>query len=321
MISCLQNIVSIKDQCSGVVPKSTSGYDIFQASEVKYKGMAAITDEKYVRGMNLLNAVRDNAIMEVESDFLKIITTNGYGAELGGLFHNAGQFNQGIINPMAPGEHGITIHSARPSAIRKLRVSKIEIFPVDSAANVDLNIYDNGLVSTYTVNLIGGQVNTFPVDYQASSDFIRILIDTSAIQMYSTAITCMVGCNGTMPNECGYVKGWNGTGEVKTEGFGINASFSCECNFSQLLCGWSKQFIGEIVFYKMRSLIQEERLNSDRLNNFTIYNREEAKEKQVELENKYREKWNTFAMSLPEIFKKLKDPCITCNRPQWVTNV
>lgn len=321
MITCLQNIVSIKDQCGAVTPKSTSGYDIFQAPEVKYKGIAAITDEKYIRGMNLLNSVRVNAIMEVESDFLKIITAGKYGLELGGLNHSAGQFNQGIINPVAPSERGISIHSAKPSTIRKLRISTVEVFPVDSASGLELKIYDNGFVSSYPVDLIGGQVNTFPVDYQATGDFVRILIDNTNIRMYSTAITCMVGCNGTMPNECGFVKGWNGSSEIKTEGFGINASFTCECNFSQLLCTWSKQFIGEIVFYKMRSLIQEERLNSDRLNNFTIYNREEAKDKQVDLENKYREKWNAFAESIPQMLKNVTDSCIICNRPKWVTNV
>lgn len=321
MISCLQNIVSIQDQCGNAVPRSTSGYDIFQAPEVKFRGIAAITDEKYIRGMNLLQAVRNNAIMEVESDFLKIVTASKFSVELGSIYHNAGQFNQNIINPVATGEHGITIHSARPSVIRKLRVATIDLFPVDSSSNVDLKIYDNGMVSTYTVSLIGGQVNTFHVDYQAVADYIRILLDTTSIRMYSTAITCMVGCNGTMPNECGYVKGWNGTSEVKSEGFGINASFTCECNFSQLLCGWSKQFIGEIVFYKMRSLIQEERLKSDRLNNFTIYNRDEAKESHIELENKYREKWNTFAENLPNMLKNMKDSCITCNRPKWVPNV
>ncbi len=95
---------------------------------------------------------------------------------------------------------------------------------------------------------------------------MKRLLDT-----YSSAISCMVGCNGTMPNECGYVTGWSGTGQVKSEGFGISATFGCECDYSQLLCSWSKMFRREIVWWKMRALVQEERLNSDRLNNFTIY--------------------------------------------------
>jgi hypothetical protein len=131
----------------------------------------------------------------------------------------------------------------------------------------------------------------------------------------------MVGCNGTMPNDCGYVKGWNGINEVKSEGFGISATFSCECDYSQLLCQWAKQFVGEIVYYKMRALVQDELLNSDRLNNFTIYNREQARDKYAELENTYREKWNTFALALPGMLKNIKDGCIVCNKPQRVTNV
>jgi hypothetical protein len=319
---CLQNIVSVKDLCPGAIQEvSTSGYDIWQAPEVRYKGIAAITDEKYVRGRNMLVAIREMAIREVESDFLKIITTNGYNIDLGIAGFSTGQFNATITNAPAPVERGIVIHSARPSVIRKIKITQIQVFPVDSVAVIPLKIYDNGQVATYNIQLVGGQINTFNIDYTASGDFIRIVLDSSALRTYGSQLTCMVGCGGTLPNECGYVKGWNGTGEVKSEGFGINAVFSCDCAYSQLLCYWAKQFVGEIVWYKMRALVQEERLNSDRLNNFTIYNREEAKEKHAELENIYREKWNTFAHALPELLKNLRDSCIICNKAKWVTNV
>ena len=322
MNACLENIVSVKDLCSpDAMAVSSSGYDIWHAPEVRYKGMAALTDEKYIRGFNLLVAKREMAIREVESDYLKIVTTSGYGITSPVGNHETGQFDTTINNPPAAMERGISIYSARPSLLKKIRIKEVRVFPVTSVDSTQLKIYDNGQAAIYDIQLIGGQVNTFPVNYTASGDHLRILIDNTTLYTYGSRLTCMIGCNGTVPNDCGYVKGWNGNAEVKSEGFGINATFDCICDFSQLLCSWSKQFAGEIVWYKMRALIQEELLTTDRLNNFTIYNREQTKEKYVELENIYREKWNTFAQALPSLFKNIRDSCLTCNKPKWVTNL
>lgn len=322
MNTCLKNIVSIKDLCSvSAVSPSLSGYDIWMAPEIRYQGIAAITDEKYIRGRNLLLAKRDMALLEVESDFLKMILTNGYGIKTNSNYNDAAVFNSSIINPEANVERGISIHSARPSGIRKIHIKDVKIYPLHSVEKIQLNIWDNGQVSKYDIQLIGGQVNTFYIDYLATGDLVRIFMDNTGIPTYSSKITCMVGCNGSLPNDCAYVKGWNGTNEVKSEGFGISASFNCECNYSSILCQLAKQFVGEIVFYKIRALVQEELLNTDRLNNFTIYNRDQAKAKFSELENIYREKWNSFALALPEILKSIKDDCIVCKQPKWTTNV
>lgn len=322
MNACLQNIVSINSLCPGVsdVP-STSGWDIWQAAEVKYKGTAAITDEKYVRGMNVLKAARDRAIMEVENDFGKILLGEGYSTNDTLSLFDAAIFNTNITNPATALSRGITIYSAKPSFIRKLKISTVSICPVQSVSNINLKVWDNNVEYTYPIQLVGGQVNQFNLDFVASGDKVRITLDNTNLDTYNAQIICREGCGGTLPNECGYVRGWNGTNEIKTEGFGISAAFGCTCDLSQLLCAWSKQYIGEIVFWKMRSLIMEEHLNSDRLNNFTIYNREDAEKKRQEFEATYIQKWNDFAMAAPQLMLKVNDPCITCNRPSFKPNV
>lgn len=281
-----------------------------------------MTDEKYVRGQNLLESSRDAAVMEMESDFLKVLLTNGYQVtNLASNSYQAAMFNTAVINPAAAFNRGITIHSAAPSPIKKLHIHTVSVCPVESVDVAVLTIRDNNLDHSYNVQLVGGQVNTFQLDFTAAGNEVRITLDNTNLQTYNAAITCMKGCNGTVPNPCGWVAGWNGTSEVKTEGFGISATFSCDCDYSQLLCAWAKQFTGEIVYWKARSLVMQERLNSERLNNFVVYNREEAQEKVTEFENTYRDKWNTFALALPGLLKNLRDDCIICNKPHKAVNV
>ena len=323
MTSCLNNIVSIRDLCAESTPAkpSLSGYDIYDAPEVTFRGIAAITNAKYIRGKNLLENIRRRALMEVEGDMLKVIQGNGYAVNLQGGQFETGNFNMNITNPGAGVERGITLFQAQPSNIRKIHIHEVKVFPIDGKETATLKIYDNGNVTEYEIQLIGGKINTFWIDYSISGNMVRILLDNTNMRTYSSTLTCMVGCGGTMPNPCGYVKGYNGTQEIKSEGFGINATFSCDCDYSSLMCYFSKQFIGKIIWYKMRSLIQEERLNTDRLNDFTIFNRDEAKDKRVEFENIYRQEWNSFVQAMPSLLESLGDDCITCKKAQWVTNI
>lgn len=321
MTSCLENIVSVKDLCpSAENTPSSSGYDIWDAPEIKYKGVAAVTDSKYIKGREVLLAVRERAIRELEGDFLKSMLSGGYSINTGTTFYQAAIVDTANTNPPAPQKRGITIRAVSSSPIRKLKIRTVSVFPVNSLTT-ELKIWDNGLEYAFPIQLTAGVINDFALDFTASGDLVRIYIDNTDLTTYSSAITCMIGCNGTKPNDCGYVTGWNGTNEVSREGFGISASFGCECNYSALLCSWSKSFIGKILWLKMRAFFQEEVINSERLNSFTIYNREEAKEKMVDFENEYRAEWNSFVNSLPGILKNFYDSCLTCKRTSTKTNI
>ncbi len=70
MIDCLQNIVPVaKFVLKGREHPNELEFDIWQAPEIKYKGIASMTDEKYVRGRNLLLAVREMALWKVQERY------------------------------------------------------------------------------------------------------------------------------------------------------------------------------------------------------------------------------------------------------------
>lgn len=319
---CLQNIVTVRDYCAGQPSTASSGYDLFDAPEISLANLAGMAKDSYLSGLALLRAKMRLALLEVQNDFINFLQVNRFATILNAPAISTGRFTTDYTNPAAAQERGITLYrNPGQSGIRKLRIRKLSVFPIQSVEGVQIRFYDNGYVSAITVNLVGGQINNFDVDYTVQGNSVRILMDNAAFATYSSVLTCMTTCTGAMPNDCGYVKGYNGSAEIQKEGFGINAEFSCDCDYTELLCSYSKNYVGKIVWTKARALLLSERINSQRLNPFIIYGRDDAIRLQTEVENEYREAWNNFALSLPELLKYVKSDCIACKGVQIVTNL
>lgn len=140
--------------------------------------------------------------------------------------------------------------------------------------------------------------------------------------MASSYLTCFTGCNGGLPNSCGHVKGFYDGREINTkQGYGLSMEFSCKCDYDELLCGLARGTLGNIVWMKARIELLDSLLKTDRLNNWVVYGRDETKQFRDELYNDYVSAWNTFAMSLPNVLKNMRDDCLDCRGIRYVTNV
>lgn len=318
---CLNNIVTVRDLCKNEFTKPTSGYDLMDAPEINRAILGQLAGGEYVQGLGLLKDCIKYALRDISTDLVGVLAANKYAANITAENISTGSFDGGLTNGNVNLERGLTIFRNPSKGIKKLKIKEIHIFPINSVSSIDLKFYDSGFVSTIPVQLVGGQINKFNIDYTVNGDFVKILLNNSQVQTYSSKLTCMTTCNGALPNDCGYVMGYNGNTEIQKEGFGINAVFSCECDFDQLLCNFSNSYIGKIVWTKARVYALEERLRSNRLTNFLIYNRDEVNTFRIELENEYRSLWNGFVMALPNLLKYSKDDCITCKGVQIVTNV
>lgn len=326
-MSCLDNIISINGYCGENATASLSGLDLFDAPEISPENLAKITNEQYINGKALAHAKVALATKLVSNDMMSIMAANSVLPNLMDTHYTTGEFKIDKSYSADGKEKGVTLYrNARIKGnLRKIIIHKIFIYPITTANNVVLKIYDDwagGMISTYTIDLIANQVNEFEPEYIIKGTFARVILDGSEVSVASSYLTCFTGCNGSMPNDCGYTKGWIGNTEIsEKEGYGIVLDFSCKCDYDDLLCGMANNFLGELVWLKSRVLLVEERLHSNRWNNWIIYNREVTADFATELENDYRSKWNTFAQSLPKILKQYRDDCLECRGTRWVDNI
>lgn len=323
----LKNIISVRDMCNEEAVTSLSGLDLMDAPEISAKNLANIANEEYVTGLNLARKKVEQATILVRNDLMSAMAANNVLPNLSAKRYSTGEFKTSINYPAEAKERGLTLYKNRKikGELRKLTIHNVHVYSLTNAESVWLKIYDDyagGIVSSYSVDLEADKVNTFNVEYTVNGSFARVLLDGTNVSVAGTYLSCFTGCNGTMPNDCGYTKGWYDEKEISgKEGFGINLEFSCVCDYEQLLCDMAQAYVGELVWLKARVLLMEEHLRTNRLNNWVVYGREETKEYLVDVENQYREKWKVFIDALPAILKQFRDDCLVCNGIRWVTNV
>ena len=321
MNTCLQNIVSVKNPCLTENPISLSGYDLLDAPEISKSNISQIANSDELNGYLFLKKQLEYAIRDVNNDFLALLNTNNLIVQTGVSSISTGEFSNAYTNP-ANQKRGISIFrnsNRKPNSIKKLVLKDVLIYPISDHEQTTLYVLDGSEVIEYKIKLFGERINRFTIDYTAkNSDNLHIYLDN--VETYSSQLTCLLGCGGTILNECGYVKGYNNGMSVQREGYGINAVFGCECDYESLLCRFSKTYVGEIIYLKARSNILKERLYNERLTPYIIYGRDEAEKLQVEIENEYREKWNAFISSIPDLLANDSD-CINCKKVRIVVNV
>jgi hypothetical protein len=323
-MSCLDNIVSLKDYCSDNQPISLSGYDLMSAPELTPLTLADIANEKYVIGYNVAKNALNTAILDIRNDFLAVLSSNNIVPNLDNTIYETSVFEPGTTHPAKGVERGISLYrnTSIKGSLKKLKIHKVHLFPKVSVPSAEILIYDNGILTQYNVELVANQVNSFDIEYTVTGHVARILLDNSAIPMGGARLICFVGCNGTQPNGCGYTKGYDGKGDIGgKEGFGIGVDFSCECDYEGLLCSLSKSYVGKLIFLKARIKLLDERIYGTRNNDWTAFGKDEAKEMKNELEGEYVQTWNTFVASLPNILSKYRDDCIACKGVKIVTNI
>lgn len=324
-MSCLDNIISIRGVCDN--DTSLSGLDLMDAPELSPLNLSKIANEEYISWKELATNKLSQATKLIRNDLMSFLAANNIAPNVMDTHYDTGVIKTSTTYSTASVERGLTLYKNMNTKgkLRKTIIHKIKIYPLNNANDVALKIYDqgnDGTITTYSVDLVANQLNTFDVDYTVIGTYARVVLDGTDVSVASSYLTCFTGCNGTMPNDCGYTKGFYDDREIGSkEGYGIILDFSCTCNYEQLLCDMAQLYIGELVYMKTRVLLLEEHLRSNRLNNWVVYDKEETKAYLIDLENQYRNKWNAFAGGLPNILAQYQDSCLNCRGIKWVNNI
>jgi len=326
MASCLDNIISVKNLCGETEP-SLSGLDLFDAPEVSTKVLAMAANEEFITGRNLAISRVELATKLIKNDLQSVMAANNVLPNLTDITYEAATFKTGVVIPALAVNRGLVLYRSPKikGSLRKTKIHNVYVYPLVNATNVTLNIYDEyagGILNEYVVDLTANQINTFDVEYLVRGKYARVYINGDSLSFASSYLTCFTGCNGSLPNECGYVKSFYNDKQIEgKEGYGINIDFSCVCDYDEMLCGLAKGVLGNIVWLKSRWELMQSLIHTDRLNNWTVYNREEAKKFAEDLNTEYINAWNTFANSLPSIVENMRDSCIWCRGIRWQVNL
>lgn len=327
-MACLDQIVTL-----GICPDdgaSLSGFTLLQADGISLKNLANIADEDNITGVNLAMEKKTLSITQVKNDFIAALQSNRIVTTLSNQEYKSARFITGIDGGTYAGYRGQTLHKVPfRGKLRKTVLKSIDCYPLQSG-NTTIRIDDGVNVYNYNVTVVANQVNTFdadvlsgfPFEIDKQSNSIEVTIDQTSIAFAKSEIICHKGCNGTAPNNCGWVDGWTGTGAIKAEGYGLNLNFYCECDYGQILCDLANSYVGELIWLKWQINIFKEQLKSNRFNNWVIYNQEQINETILpDLISQYNSRWNALMEGSLGILKSYGDDCLNCRGVRWQVTI
>lgn len=318
-MACIDNLV-VSGICDDTV--SETGFTLMQAPGMNVKNFADIASDS--SGVEMVEETKALTLLQVKNDFIGALQMNRVVTQMANPVYNTSNFK--VWTSVGTGNsRGLTIHKVQvKGGLRKTKIHKIEAFPLTSGDGV-IQIIDNNQIYSWNVTFVGGQINIFTatqlddLPYTIIGKSAQVLITGTTVEFASSEIICHTGCSG-MPNDCAHAIGWDGTKDVKKEGYGLNVYFGCECDYEQIICD-AKAMFGEIIFLKWQINIFKEQYMSNRFDNWVIYGREDLEKYIPQLENQYITKWNQMMDGIFGILNTYRDSCLNCRGVRWVTNV
>lgn len=326
-MACIDEIVTI-GLCD--TEPSTSGYTLMKAPGISPKVTGQIAQEQYGNALELLQTIKDNAIRMVRTDFNSFLQVKQVASELTKRKYDSASFNIAKSLDLYAGFRGQTLFANsqyQRGKMRQFRVYSVETYALASGdGDIVIADFDNGIAvqTAYPTTFIAGQkqIHELPEPYVATSGQVSVLIDNTTINFASTKILCGAGCGGQARNPCAKVEGYDGDIFVRSEGYGMNVIFSCDCDYDKLICDLAPSFTGELIWYKMQELFYEEMLKSDRLTPVVTYNRAASEAYRQEAAGKYQRKYDSMiSAGMIDMLAKYNDDCLDCRGIRTVTNV
>lgn len=323
---CIESLV-----VTGICPDEgtpTSGFSLLQAPGMSIKNFANIATETYKTGLALALEKKTYTASQLKNDLIGELQRNKVIAQVPIVEFNTATFNPTKSMGTYAGYRGTIVNKnlSWKGSLRKTKIKAIELYPLASG-NTTIKITDGYTIYSYPVEVVANQINVFDATQLDGFPFVmqnktvQVYVDSTNIAFASTEIACKTGCGGSMPNPCGHAEGWNGTGYVKAEGYGVNVIFYCECDYENIICS-NPALFGELFLIKWQINIFEEQYLSNRFDNWVVYNRETInKEVLPKLYGEYSEKWGNLMSGLKGILSTYRDGCLDCQNSRWVTNV
>lgn len=328
MADCFQNIVSFKNRCNAVEPKSGIYTDILglHKSEIE-----AYIQAPYNSAEDFFADMYEAAIKDIEtkihSKFMpkykaKSILSN----ERIGLLHDNMQTNDSEVGKL----RGVEIEVCNENSPLDFTVSELSLF-VDMSTTVSVFVYDllqNKLIDTITVDTVANELTTvYPhKTYKATRNKLNIafIYDVSVLDQYQVNVN-NYGCSScTIQRTYSRANGWINTRGVEFNSLdtkilsnvnpishtaGLSIVYSLNCNQRDWICSQIGSLAMPLAHKICSTILNYGLLNSNRKNNKTISDRDTIDERIKQHEFNYTQGMDNIIMNMRPPTDKL---CFEC---------
>lgn len=309
MIDCLNNYIGVR----GLPPYEDpdSGYYINDLQGITTQQLEDISDDEdhyevrlawddiYNRASRLLETDIKNALKKYFKNYSYV--TNGI----------TGQLTKSETLPTATNYNGWSFNLGYESKNLVLNISKFDIY-LNTAATFDIFVYDlNTGKKLDEISFTGVEgINTFNIG------------KNYAVHRYSNIFVCYDASEVSVLKMTEYKPlGFTRSGDIPKSGSvldsnlsnsntGLSVTFNLECSVSNFVCQRIDSF-KDAFLYKLGVEFCNERIYSDRINRYTLMDRDDATTLRTELNDQYT---LLIDAALEDLKVNESDQCFECNK-------
>lgn len=306
--SCLENYIGVR--CLTTNPKS--GLWINDLPGINLRYAADIVDSDGNSGLQFLKEKIDFATMlvlqELSGAVLPYFRINSIMDQI-----KIGEWRSTFIAP-ATQFRGVKL-KANKSRLLRIRVNavRVKIQQTNFSGNIKIDNGNDFVLYPFTTDA-NGEAEIFP-NYLSDTSDVWVVMDNTGINVNNTEVKTGCGCS-TKSSKYITGNGWNGTGLSNTT-YGIQVEAVAECSFDEFGCLIMSK-LPFVILYRAGIEIVKEAITTDRLNSITLLDSEKADFLINDFTNEYNKHVKNLVDSLPELFKRMDDCCISCNRSKYV---
>lgn len=327
-MNCLNKLIDLKLQCAEADTQTGYVYQLTDISWLNEAVFSRIVDNRFQTIDQLKQSLFRKAVVELSNEMSSFISSKIQLKDFVGYFNDYGSTKigcqkdenaKGLLIEKNTGCSGVKLvlgdicfrHNPSNSSTTSLSFSII----LDDEPAVSYNAVLSSTGKT-CVTVSDAEGNPLRAD-----STIFIYTNSEDIEFCSLAIPCQTGCSGST-NPCASVKGTYGNTNTLKQTYGISASVSCQCDFSDLFCNpATKSRIAELLLIRLEHHIAKYAFDSSRMDVFKI--KAEAIIETLKSNNLiYSEKFVTYIEPIAFEIARNKNykPCSECRGVQYGIN-
>jgi len=304
-MACFDDFITYRG--SGITP--TSGLYVNDLYGVYFTKADAIANTDYATGIDFIESLIDRSANLVSAE-LRRYAMPYFKLNAVIAHYLGGEFDDGLGYHTAAAGRGIRL-DIKETTLSEMYINRVTIL-ANTSVVCNIVVTDGEDTENYAVTLVAGIEQDVEINYRCNRKRVYVTCDgiIAGAEGKARMDNCMEGYNILS------VRGYDGS-NLTSSHYGLRADVSVVCSMDNLAC-LLKDVLGEAVLYRFGMELAREQLESDRINYFTLTNRDAVIELLESYKEDYAKTMMDIARTIPKLLRKLDDYCIDCVQNKYI---
>ena len=316
--NCFDNYIGVRGDCDETRSPSSALY-IDDLPGITLARAAKIADAGQTTGVKVAKAAISRAIKKTQrvlvNEMLDVVTFNAIP-----FSKRASKFVSDSYGSATTQDSGMELELCSNCRLVEMYIPEVRV-NLKEAGSHTLKIVEGSKTTTYEFTALAERAVCVITNYSPTTSIIQILIESGVKPNNSTLNSGCFNCPDIIC-DCSQDSGVKikGVGDSVGLTYGVQPLVNLECSEDKFFCE-IKHIASAAVWYNAGVEFMSEAIATDRLNDFSEYGLEEAREQRDRWESDADVEIKRIVKKLPNYLTSIDSCCIQCNSTHWTNSL